>query len=279
LVLLTFLYTSRIPGRYRLIQGGFDFADFHFRLFDSAVAVLTVVLIALLLRKLVSDRREKQRLAAEVEAARAIQQLLLPSAENVGGPFEVSAVYEPAQEVGGDLHWMRYAADGSLLVVVGDVSGKGLKAAMLVSVSIGILRNEKSMSPAAVLRALNQGLAGRMGGGFATCCCARFDPDGVATLANAGNPAPYCDGHEVEIAGSLPLGIGDDGNYPEIAIRGGYFTFVSDGVIEAEDARRNLFGFERTAAISGKSANEIAEAARAWGQNDDITVVTVRRPA
>jgi phosphoserine phosphatase RsbU/P len=279
LTAVTALFTTRVPSKYQLVQGGFEFAGYRFRMFDTAVAVLTLVLIALLLRKLAADRREKQRLAAEVEAARAIQQLLLPASENKSGPFEVSAVYEPAQEVGGDLHWMRYAADGSLLVVVGDVSGKGLKAAMLVSVSVGILRNEKSMSPAAVLRALNQGLAGRTGGGFVTCCCARFDPDGTVTLANAGNPAPYCDGDEVETAGSLPLGIGDDADYPEIAIRGRYFTFVSDGVIEAEDPKRNLFGFDRTRQLSGKPAREIAAAAKAWGQNDDITVVTVRRAA
>ena len=148
---------------------------------------------------------------------------------------------------------------------------------MLVSVAVGILRNEKSVSPAAVLGALNEGLAGHTGGGFVTCCCARFDPDGTASLANAGHPAPYADGQEIEVEAGLPLGIAPGVIYGESVVSGKRFTFVSDGVVEAENAKRELFGFDRTRAISGKSANEIAEAAKAWGQNDDITVVTVRR--
>ena len=191
--------------------------------------------------------------------------------------FEVAAVYEPAQQVGGDFHWNRVEPDGSLLVVVGDVSGKGLKAAMLVSVAIGILRNEKSGSPGTVLAALNEGLAGHTGGGFVTCGCARFDTDGTVTLASAGHPAPYADGRELEVATGLPLGIAPGVTYDESTASGRHFTFVSDGVVEAENAQRELFGFDRTREISGKSAQEIARAAQAWGQNDDITVVTVRR--
>ena len=96
-------------------------------------------------------------------------------------------------------------------------------------------------------------------------------------IANAGNPAPYCDGREVETEPGLPLGIAAGMEYTSLTVQGERLTFVSDGVLEAANAKRELFGFERTREISTKSAAEIADAARAWGQNDDITVVTVRR--
>jgi serine phosphatase RsbU (regulator of sigma subunit) len=141
------------------------------------------------------------------------------------------------------------------------------------------LRNEKSHSPGAILAALNDGLAGHTGGGFITCCCACFDADGTVTISNAGHPAPYGDGGELPLDAGLPLGVIAGVAYEESVVPGERFTFVSDGVVEAESEQRELFGFERTREISMKSAQEIAEAARAWGQTDDITVVTVRRKA
>ena len=97
------------------------------------------------------------------------------------------------------------------------------------------------------------------------------------TISNAGHPSPYVDGREVEVEAGLPLGIAPGVEYAEFVTRGEQFTLVSDGVVEAENAQRELFGFDRTRDVSGKSALEIAEAARVWGQNDDITVVTVWR--
>ena len=196
-----------------------------------------------------------------------------------GDLYRIEPVYLPASEVGGDFYQVLERAGGSRIVLVGDVSGKGLKAAMLVSVCVGILRNVESSSPAQILAALNRGLVGHTGGGFVTCCCARFDADGTVTIANAGHLAPYCDGREVEVEAGLPLGIAPGVQYAEFATRGEQFTLVSDGVVEAENAKRELFGFDRTREISGRSAQEIADAAKAWGQNDDITVVTVRRNA
>ncbi len=220
---------------------------------------------------------EQERLAQEMRAGAEMPELLLP-AGNVHVPgFRIEAAYFPMSEVGGDFYWTRAEADGALLVVVGDVSGKGLKAAMLVAVAVGAAGSAKSASPAAVLSTINQALLGRTGGGFVTACCARFDPDGRVTIANAGHLAPYCDGQEAETEGGLPLGLATEVAYGEALISGERFTFVSDGVVEAENAQRELFGFERTREISTKSAREIAEAAKAWGQNDDITVVTVRR--
>ena len=218
-----------------------------------------------------------ERLTGELEAARQVQELLLPASSVALDGYAIESRYLPANEVGGDFYQIRPLADGCVLVVVGDVSGKGLKAAMLVSVAIGILRNEKSTSPGAILGALNDGLTGHTGGGFVTCCCARFDADGQVTLANAGHPSPYTDGREVAVEAGLPLGVMAGVEYEESVVRGERFTFVSDGVVEAENAQRELFGFDRTHEISTKSAQEIAEAAKAWGQNDDITVVTVRR--
>ncbi len=279
LLAVVFLYTTRVSTGIRVFLGALNIGGFHIRAFDSAFAVLGFALVILLMRRLIEDRREKQRLASELEAARAVQQLMLPASGAATAGFTLDAVYEPAAEVGGDFHWSRTDADGSLIAVVGDVSGKGLKAAMLVSVVIGILRTAKEPSPAAVLAALNDGLTGHTGGGFVTCCCARFDASGSVTIANAGHPSPYCDGREAPVEAGLPLGVVAGVAYEESVVRGERFTFVSDGVVEAENARRELFGFDRTREISTKSAQEIADAAKSWGQNDDITVVTVRRSA
>ena len=277
LLAVVFLYTTRIATGIRLFLGAWNIGGFHIRAFDSTFAVLGIVLVILLMRRLIEDRREKQRLASELEAARVVQQLMLPASGTATAGFTLDAVYEPAAEVGGDFHWSRTAADGSLIAVVGDVSGKGLKAAMLVSVVIGILRTVKESSPAAILKALNDGLTGHTGGGFVTCCCARFDASGPVTIANAGHPSPYCDGREVEVEAGLPLGVVAGVAYEESVVRGERFTFVSDGVVEAENSRRELFGFDRTREISGRTAREIAGTAQAGGQNDYITVVTVRR--
>ncbi len=246
-------------------------------------ALLFAVGMAMVLnRRSARLQDEQQRLAQEMRAGAEMQELLLPSGAIEAPGFTIEAAYLPMSEVGGDFYFARAEPDGGLLVVVGDVSGKGLKAAMLVSVTIGMLRTVKSSAPATILASMNQGLAGHMGGGFVTCCCARFDADGTVTIANAGHPSPYCDGREVAVEGGLPLGVLADVAYEE-SVMGGEraasvrFTFVSDGVVEAENAQRELFGFDRTQAASREAAGAIAEAAKAWGQNDDITVVTVRR--
>ena len=255
-------------GPYRL--------EFH----PIFVAMFSTVMVLDLTRRLLFDSAEKQRLASELEAARVVQQLLLPQSAAATGQYITCAVYEPAQEVGGDFYWTRVEPDGSLLVAVGDVSGKGLKAAMLVSAAVGALRNERSSEPGAVLAALNGSLEGHTGGGFVTCICARFSADGRVTLANAGHLAPFLEGEEVAVESGLPLGVAADVEYAHTELRmaaGELLTLISDGVVEAANARTELFGFDRTREISGKSAAEIADAAKAWGQNDDITVVTVRR--
>jgi hypothetical protein len=267
---------QRLPlPRTGVFAGGYEW-----NLTSIAVGGLSVILAGASLRRLIGDRREKERLTGELEAARTIQQLLLPSDGPESNSYQLSAVYEPALELGGDFHWNRMTPDGSLLVVLGDVSGKGLKAAMLVSMAVGVLRRETSLEPRAILTGLNDALTGYTDGGFVTCFCIRLRPDGRADLANAGHLAPWLDGQEVILEPGLPLGLASGAVYTQTELRmqaGQQLTCVSDGVIEAANGHGELFGFERARLISGKSAQEIAAAARAWGQNDDITVVTVRR--
>jgi sigma-B regulation protein RsbU (phosphoserine phosphatase) len=240
-----------------------------------AVVLVFVTLLVLYLR----FRDEQVRHAAidqDLAAARRMQELLLAGSAEEHSGFSVDAVYLPAREVGGDFYRTVSLEDGSLLVIVGDVSGKGLDAAMLVAVVLGSLANETRRSPASLLAYLNRAVMGRTGGGFVTAYCARFYPDGRVILANAGQIAPYVDGREVQVENGLPLGISADAAYGETQMQTvETITFMSDGVVEARNAKGELFGFERTRAISNQPAAKIAEAAQRWGQQDDITVLGI----
>jgi serine phosphatase RsbU (regulator of sigma subunit) len=169
-----------------------------------------------------------------------------------------------------------------LLVVVGDVAGKGLPAAMLVSVLVGAIRTvaEDTCDPALMLSKLNNRLVGRARGGFSTALAAHFTTNGLVTVANAGHLSPYLDGREIELPGALPLGIVSRASYEPTQFHlpiGGRLTFYSDGVVEAQNQKGELFGFDRAKAISTQAATAIVEAAKRFGQEDDITVVTVKR--
>ncbi|MGC1780916.1 MAG: SpoIIE family protein phosphatase [Acidobacteriaceae bacterium] len=221
--------------------------------------------------------REQARSAAELEAGRNMQSLLVPTKPSSTPGFAVESVYVPASEVGGDFFQVLPACDGSLLIVVGDVSGKGLKAAMTVSTIVGALRNESSRQPSRVLANLNRLLYGQISG-FVTCCAALIGADNELIIANAGHLAPYRNGNEIECEPVLPLGLIADGAYVESTLLlapGDRLTFLSDGVVEAMNTGGELFGFDRTREISGQSAQIIAEAAQQFGQNDDITVLTL----
>ncbi len=238
----------------------------------------------IILRRTGRDTREKARLASEFDAARNIQQLLISKSATEGTQFQTECIYMPASEVGGDFFQILPGADGSLLVVVGDVSGKGLRAAMTVSMIVGALRGSMHdgsavRAPGEVLSHLNHVLAGQISG-FVTCCAAHISADGLLTLANAGHIPPYCNGKEMATTSGLPLGMVADLAYEEVAYRiqpGDRLTFISDGVLEATNRQKELFGFERTLKISMEPAYHIAEAARSFGQEDDITVLTVER--
>jgi sigma-B regulation protein RsbU (phosphoserine phosphatase) len=226
--------------------------------------------------------REQARVQAELQAAREIQRRLVPERLPEIEGYEVEAAYFPAEEVGGDFYQVLESKGEAKLVVVGDVSGKGLKAAMTGTLAMGALRAlaTEGLGPGALLMRLNRQLVETSDEGFVTCVCARVGPKGDVTLANAGHLPPYRNGEELLLEPDLPLGIAPEERYAEHTLQlepGDQLTLLSDGVVEARDARGALFGFERTREISAQSAAAIAEAALRYGQADDITVVTLTR--
>ena len=246
-------------------------------LFDLAFFLAGFCLTAILAHQAWKEWRARDALQAEFEAARELQQRLVSPAVDLPG-FRIESVYAPARHVGGDFFYVRPEEDGSILVVVGDVSGKGLRAAMTVNSVMGALRTMPLLPPMRILADLNRGLMGQMQGGFVTCCAARITDAGKVTIANAGHLAPYRNGEEVPIDNGLPLGIAPDAPYAESNLRltpSDQLTFLSDGVVEAQSPAGELFGFDRTRAISIQSVESIAQAAQQFGQEDDITVLTV----
>ena len=253
-------------------------AGFRISTQEAFQAVLMFAMTWVLIRRLWHTWRERQELNLEFEAAHEMQESLVQRMPDTPG-FAVQSAYRPASQVGGDFYRIFPADGGSILVIVGDVSGKGLRAAMTVSGLVCAMEAIETRMPGLFLTKLNVAAKAYMQSGFATCCAALVQRSGEVVIANAGHLAPYVDGHEVEIEAGLPLGIAPGVEYAESTTRGERFTFVSDGVVEAANAQGELFGFDRTREIAGESAQEIAGAAKAWGQNDDITVVTIQRIA
>ena len=242
--------------------------------------VFLLALLVFLIRRFTLARRQEERLAGELEAARQVQLVLLPDELDQCPGFTVECIYRPAEQVGGDFFQQIGDGQGGMTIVVGDVSGKGLPAAMMVSVLVGAIRAETAhgASPAKLLASLNQRMMGRANGGFTTCMAAHITAQGLLSMANAGHLPPYLNGRETFIPGSLPLGILPQASYETFTLKlapGDRLAFVSDGVIEARSRSGELFGFDRTRSISRDPASRIAEAARVFGQHDDITVVTV----
>jgi serine phosphatase RsbU (regulator of sigma subunit) len=115
-----------------------------------------------------------------------------------------------------------------------------------------------------------------------TALAAHIARDGRLTIANAGHLSPYIDGREVDLPGALPLGIPTGGQYQATSFElrpGGRLTFYTDGIVEAQNQKGELFGFDRAKAISTEAAAAIVEAAVHFGQSDDITVLTIERLA
>ena len=228
--------------------------------------------------------RQQALIESEMEAAREVQQIILPEQlERVPG-FSIESAYVPAQQVGGDFYQILPAPEGSLLLVIGDVAGKGLPAAMLVSVLVGAIRGvtEYTAEPAELLANLNQRLVGRVAGNFSTALAARIFPDGSVVLSNAGHLPPYLDGQEVPISGALPLGAKSGTHYETMRFkmpRGSRLTFYSDGIVEAQNPQGELFGFERSREISMNPVASIVETAKQFGQQDDMTVIAITRDA
>jgi len=170
--------------------------------------------------------------------------------------------------------------------VLGDVSGKGLKAAMAVSMIVGAVRTlvETTSKPAEILAGLNRRLFGRLQGGFATAVALRLDGDGTCTIACAGHPAPFVNDQELAFPGTLPLGVLQKATYEETRFQLGerdQLALYTDGLLEARSQSGDLYSFGRlkTLFASRPTAEQAAEAAVNFGQDDDITVLTLTRVA
>ena len=237
-------------------------------------------------RRYVRVQTEKASLDSEMAAAREVQRVMVPEDLPPIPGYAVESVYRPAAEVGGDFFQVIPLKSGRTLVVIGDVSGKGLRAAMIVSMIVGMLRTMSGFTeePAEILGDLNRRLCGRMHGGFATCLAVRVDEDGRLALANAGHPPPYLNGMEFPIAGSMPLGLVETTVYEQATMdmrAGDRVVLLTDGIAEAQDAKRVLLGFTRVESLlrDGASAHTVAETAQRFGQQDDLTVISIAREA
>jgi hypothetical protein len=251
---------------------------------DLCEALFLVGMLAFFVRRFTRTSLQEDAHRRELESARVVQQILIPEAIPHVPGFAIESVYKPAGEVGGDFFQILPSADGGLMAVIGDVSGKGAPAAMTVSLLVGTVRTlaHYTQSPGEILTAMNRRMLGRSQGGFTTCLVLRIRENGSVTMANAGHIAPYLAGHEIASESGLPLGLADGTAYKETNFTlpaAEQLTLVTDGVVEARGKSGELFGFDRTKAISRQDAEKIARTAQAFGQDDDITVLTLSRAA
>jgi hypothetical protein len=249
---------------------------------DVCEVLFLVGMLAIFVHRFTRTSLREEGHRRELESARVVQQVLIPEAIPRVPGFAIESVYKPAGEVGGDFFQILETANGGVLAVIGDVSGKGMPAAMTVSLLVGTVRTlaHYTQCPGEILGAMNQRMLGRSQGGFTTCLVLRVDAKGTLTVANAGHIAPYLAGQELCLGNGLPLGLTAETNYAESIFQlapGEQLTLLTDGVVEARTMDGNLFGFDRTAAISRETAETIVHAAQAFGQDDDITVLSIAR--
>jgi hypothetical protein len=260
--------------------------EFPFTFLSLLNWLLVATLMFVVFRLWTRESLRQAQLEQEIRSAQEIQHVLIPEAPVSIPGLDVASVYKPAAEVGGDFFQVipppAEHPDTPTLIVVGDVSGKGLKAAMMVSLIVGTLRTlaDITRNPAEILAGLNRRLLGRMQGGFVTCVVLRIAVDGSATLANAGHLPPFRSGREWEMPSSLPLGLAADAEYEEVSAclqEGENVMLITDGVLEAQSNKGELYGFERVSKLMRErpSAEQVAQAACSFGQEDDITVVSI----
>ncbi len=263
---------------------------FDARAIASILLLLSIVYAVC--RYAIDQNRRQSSLESEFKSAQELQRILIPETLPPLPGFAVTSAYRPAQEVGGDFFQLIALKSGphsnpSSLFVLGDVSGKGLKAAMSVALIVGTIRSLADIfqRPADILAGLNRCLHGRMQHGFATCIIVRIDPDGACTFANAGHLPPFLNQRELELPSALPLGLTPSASYDETTIHlniGDRITLYTDGLLEARNpTTHELFGFDRLRQLlsSQPNAKQATEAAVAFGQDDDITVLTITRLA
>ncbi|MGA2729821.1 MAG: SpoIIE family protein phosphatase [Terracidiphilus sp.] len=250
----------------------------HFASIADFTGLLAIVLIIFV--RFLRIQHEREHAQSELAAARSVQELMIPREKLETPGYEVDSVYNPANEVGGDFFHIQPASDGSLLVVIGDVAGHGLVAAMNVSMLMGALRRIPERSPAKILESLNRVLSGSES--LTTCQAIWFGKDGELVISSAGHLFPYLNSQEIILPGGLPLGAVPEVSYDEVRLYlhpGDRLLLLSDGVVEARKPTGELFGFDRVHNLSNQTAFYIADAAKGFGQEDDITVLTVRRLA
>ncbi len=244
----------------------------------------------------------RQSIEQELRVARSIQQASLPKEVPALGGWEVVPYYQPAREVGGDFYDFHLLSEGRLGLVVGDATGHGVPAALVMSTTCGMLQVAAqaldSSSPTEVLERVNETLLARIPPSmFVTCFYAILDPkSGRLVYANAGHDLPYVHhgvGAQELRARGMPLGLMPGMSYEQQEIvldAGDCALFYSDGLVEAHDPKGQMFGFPRLRELVAEHGEEgsLEEAlleelysfvGESWEQEDDITLLTLRRSA
>jgi predicted ester cyclase len=257
-------------------------------------------LLGVLLPSFEREIRERERVEQDLRVARSIQQASLPKEVPTLEGWQITPYYQPAREVGGDFYDFHLLSEGRLGLVVGDATGKGVPAALVMSTTCGMLQVAAqaldSSSPGEILERVNEALFARIPSNmFVTCFYAILDPkSGSLSYANAGHDLPYLhrngDAEELRARG-MPLGLMPGMSYGEKEIEldaGESALFYSDGLVEAHDPKGEMFGFPRLRALIAEHAEERSLAnflleelysfvGEGWEQEDDITLLTLRR--
>jgi PAS domain S-box-containing protein len=244
------------------------------------------------------EAQERERIEQELRVARLIQQTLLPKSVPELEGYQIAAYYQPAREVGGDFYDFLELPQGRLGLIVGDATGHGMPAALVMATTRGMLRAgaQISDSPSEILERVNNILYPEIPPHmFVTCLAALLDSrTGRLQYANAGHGLPYlrhADGVSELRATGMPLGLMPNMNYEqkEITLQPGESVLLySDGLIEAHDPRREMFGFPRMEGFVGAHSGGatlidslLAEleqfTGKEWEQEDDITLLTLQR--
>src|SRR5215207_6060821 len=253
-------------------------------------------------QRLEQERMERERIAQELRMARSIQQASLPKEVPTLAGWQISPFYQPAREVGGDFYDFFELEDGRVGVVVGDATGKGIPAALVAEATSNMLRAVAqafgSVSPGEVLSRVNETLLARIPSNmFVTSFYAILDPEsGSLSYANAGHDLPYLwhGGTSEELrARGMPLGLMAGMSYEEkesTLETGDGALLYSDGLVEAHDPKGEMFGFPRLRAQVAERGEErslgdflmeelYSFVGEGWEQEDDITLLTLRRSA
>lgn len=263
-----------------------------------AVQAAPAVRVAQLVRQQQLEARERERIAQELRVAQLVQQTLLPKEVPVLQGWHLERYYQPAREVGGDFYDFIELPSGQLGLVIGDVTDKGVPAALVMATTRSMLRAAAGRleSPGAVLQRVNDVLCDEIPPNmFVTCLYAILDPaSGLLRFANAGHDLPYRHGpqgvDELRARG-MPLGLMPGMNYEEkemILAPGEGVLFYSDGLVEAHNPARDMFSFGRLQQLLGNARgseglvemllDELAHFTGAgWEQEDDITMVLLER--